>query len=372
MKFLIVDTYYKGFLDNFWNENESLKKKGYKEIKKKLLDACFGTSDFYSYNLEKNGHEAVDLIVNDEILQRKWADENKLEVRNSGFFSKLQSLPVIHKFIGRPNWIQTIALEQIKKEKPDIVYMQDLSILNPNTLKKVKKYCKLLVGQIACPLPAVDNLKQFDLIITSFPHYVERFKKLGVNSEYLPLAFENRILQKFKNVKKKYDISFVGGISPSHIKGLKMLNFLANRIKISVWGYGKNILPRSSKLYHSHNGEAWALDMYQKLAESKITVNRHIDVSENYANNMRLFEATGMGTMLITDKKKNLNKLFKVGKEVVDYNDNEDLLNKIKYYLKHEDIRKKIAKLGQYRTLNYHGYSTRMKQLTKIITKYIK
>lgn len=371
MKFVIVDTYYQGFLNSFWKVNSDLKTKNYEQILNKLLDSCFGTSDFYSYNLNKIGHKAIDLILNDDILQRRWAFENNLDVDEANFFSKLQSLPLIHKLIGRPDWVQKIALAQIKKERPDILYVQDLSILNPDTLKKVKKYCKMLVGQIACPLPSKDNLKQFDLIVTSFPHYVERFRNMGINSEYLPLAFEPRVLKRITNKDKKYNVSFVGGISLSHIKGLKTLNYVADRIRLDVWGYGREILSRTSMLYRYHHGEAWALDMYKLLSQSKITINRHIDVAEDYANNMRLFEATGMGAMLITDKKRNLSKLFNIGKEVVEYGNNNDLLDKINYYLKHDKERATIAKAGQRRTLRDYTYKKSMINLVKIIKKYM-
>lgn len=371
MKFVIIDTYYRGFLNSFWDKNKHLKFESYEQIKKALLDSCFGTSDFYSYNLKRVGHDAVDLIVNDEILQRKWATEYGLKTDKTNFFSKLQTLPYIHKFIGRPNWIRQIALEQVKKEKPDVLYMQDLSILNSDSLKKAKKHCKLLVGQIACPLPSKENLKQFDLILTSFPHYVDKFWKMGISSEYSPLAFEPRVLRKIKNIRKKYNVTFIGGISLSHRKGLKTLNYLANNLKIDVWGYGKEILSSTTNLYKYHHGEAWALDMYNLLSESKITINRHIDVAENYANNMRLFEATGMGAMLLTDKKKNLSQLFEVGKEVVEYDGEKDLLDKINYYLEHDEERIKIAKAGQKRTLKDHSYLSSMANIVEIIKKYM-
>ena len=61
--------------------------------------------------------------------------------------------------------------------------------------------------------------------------------------------------------------------------------------------------------------------MYRVLARSKIALNRHIDVAEDHANNMRLYEATGVGTFLITDAKRNLSELFEPGEEVVTYAD---------------------------------------------------
>jgi spore maturation protein CgeB len=110
--------------------------------------------------------------------------------------------------------------------------------------------------------------------------------------------------------------------------------------------------------------------MYKVLAQSKIVLNRHISASCGYANNMRLYEATGMGTMLITDKKKNLNDLFEVEKEVVDYESAKDLRDKIYYYLKNDKERERIAEAGQKRTLSEHTYLERMRDLIRIIKKY--
>lgn len=370
MKILIVDTYYKNFLSSFY-KNHQVDKLSYVEHGKLLLSQFFGTGDSYSYYLDKHGHQAEEIIANDELLQRKWASENKVDIEESGFLSKIQMLPIFHKFIGRPDWVQKIVLKQISIKKPDIVYMQDLSILNPNTLKQIKKTC-FLMGQIACPLPNLRYLKEFDLIVTSLPHYVEKLRKNGVRSEYFKIGFDPRILDKIGKQKRIYDVTFVGGISPSHKKGLRLLKALANKIKIDMWGYGKEYLVPGTKLHKYHHGEVWALDMYKILAQSKITINRHIDVAEKYANNMRLYEATGMGALLITDKKNNLKELFDINKEVVDYKDATDLARKVTYYLGHPKVRKMIARVGQSKTIKNHTYGIRMSELLKIINKYYK
>ena len=160
MKFLFVDTYYPVFLKSFQEKNPGRNSKSYEIQKKKLLEECFGTSDFYSYNFKRLGHYADDIIVNDEILQKTWARENNIKFLNYPLISKVQLLPYIHRFIGRPRWIQEIASAQIKNLAPDILYIQDLSILNPDTLSALKKYVKLIVGQIASPMPHLRQLKQ--------------------------------------------------------------------------------------------------------------------------------------------------------------------------------------------------------------------
>ena len=63
-------------------------------------------------------------------------------------------------------------------------------------LKKNKEETniKLLVGHIACPLPPKSFLKPFDLILTSFPHFVEILNNQGIKSEYFKIGFDKRIL----------------------------------------------------------------------------------------------------------------------------------------------------------------------------------
>lgn len=371
MKILFVDTYYKNFLVSFRKNDPNVSSLSYKRYKERLFSTLFGTSDFYSYNLKKLSYTADDIVLNDEILQKRWADENGIEIKNNWLTSKLQNIPYMYRFLGKPNWIQEIALAQIKKYHPDFVYMQDLSILNSKTLKEVKKYCQLLVGQIASPPPPNEYLKCFDLIITSFPHFVEKFRKMGIESEYLKLAFEPRVLEKIKKQKRIYDVTFVGSFTLYHQEGTKILEKVARYIPVHVWGQGIEFLSPFSSLRKNYHGEAWGLDMYKILAQSKIVINRHIGVSGNYANNMRLYEATGMGAMLITDNKKNLDDLFKIGKEVVSYNNAKDLIQKILYFSENEEERNKIAKAGQEKTLKEHSYSVRMKELVKIIEKYL-
>jgi spore maturation protein CgeB len=194
---------------------------------------------------------------------------------------------------------------------------------------------------------------------------------MGIKSEYQKLAFEPRILERIGVNKKMYSLTFVGSFTPYHQEGTKLLEEVAKQIPVHVWGQGIEFLSPFSPLRKNYHGEAWGLDMYKILAQSKIVINRHIGVSGKYANNMRLYEATGMGAMLITDRKRNLNDIFKVGKEAIDYKDKDDLVAKLKFYLKNDEERQKITIAGQRKTLNYHDYKSRMNELSKILYKYI-
>jgi spore maturation protein CgeB len=57
------------------------------------------------------------------------------------------------------------------------------------------------------------------------------------------------------------------------------------------------------------------------------------------------------GVMQISDGGDNLNKFFTVGKEVVDYTNVGELVEKIYYYLDREDERREIALSGYKRVM---------------------
>ena len=374
--FLLVDTYYPQVLSTFYSKDKAiLSAKPYNLLNKKIAELKFGTSDFYSSNLKALGHTAQDIILNDDILMKKYFTE-VLKEKNlhqqflPNFFLKVFPAPVVN-LINQIKIYRTLS-KIVKKNKPDVLYIHNLSLLITPLLKRLKKHCRLIVGQIASPLPPDFFISGYDLIFTSFPHFVTKLKSKGINSEYLKLGFEPSILKNFKNQKRKYDVVFIGGFTRHHKDGNDLLEKLAQEIKVDFWGYGEENLNNNSPiLRHFHKDRIFGKDMFSVLNQTKIFINRHINTASEYANNMKLYEATGMGALLLTDQKKNLSDIFLQGKEVVSYKDTKDLIKKTKYYLKHPAKARKIALAGQQKTLISHNYLNRMKEMVSLLEKYL-
>jgi len=328
------------------------------------MDQCFGTADFYSEGLRPLGYDAHEVVANCDPLQRRWARQHAAHL--------WAAYPLYRRLGRRKDWYMAVLKAQVDKLRPDVLYVQDLNWVDAALLQAVRRKGQLIVGQTACALREDVDCRQYDLIVSSFPHYVERFRQQGVKSEYLRFAFAPRILNLLGPVPPGKAVVFVGGYSTqTYVNGSQLLEHVASRVSLDFWGYGAESLPATSLVHQSYHGESWGLQMYRILAASRMALNRHGEISGRFANNMRLFEATGVGTLLLTDWKDDLNEMFKVGKEVIAYRTPQECAELIAFYLEHENERRAIARAGQERTLRDHTYQQRMKELVDIVRKYL-
>lgn len=346
---MFISPYYPAFLSENYERNPEMAARTYREQLDNLLKCRFGDSDFYSHSMGVRGWKAVDIIPNCKPLQKRWAKE---ETVSGGLFD--------------------ILVAQVRQLSPDVLYIQDMSIGTRRLIEAVRPFVGLMVGQIACPMAGSTYFPGFDIIFSSFPHYVAEFRKQGLTAFYQPLAFDPRVLANIGRPERDLSVTFIGGVSGHHRGGNKILESIAETVPIQFWGYGSDELPANSALRRAHRGEAWGLDMFRLLARSRITVNRHIDVAGNYANNMRLFEATGCGALLITDYRENLNELFTIGEEVVAYRSAEECAGLIQYYQEHPKEARSIAEAGRRRTLRHHTFNQRMAETDEILRRHLR
>jgi len=358
VRVLIVDTWYQRVLDTVYGEQQDLAEASYDEQWRTLMSTCFGTADSYSHHLGELGHSAHEVIANCEPLQAAWLRENSKRARPP----RIRRIPQS----------DLVVLAQAAAFDPDVVYLQNLVALAPATLRRLRRN-HLVVGQIASELPDPGHLRLYDLVLTSLPHFVDRLRGLGVRSEYLRIAFDARVLDRLGERRPAAGAVFVGSLARfQHGRGNEVLEQAAALAPVAFYGPGADDWPADSPIRREYRGEAWGLDMYRVLAGASIALNRHIGVAEEFANNMRLYEATGVRTLLLTDAKRNLHELFEPDAEVVTYASAQEAADKIRYYLEHEDERTAIARAGQARTLAEHTYAHRMRELEQILNRYTK
>lgn len=381
MRILVLDTHYPESLRLTYGQNGDLSERPFREQLKAIYDTGFGRADSLPINLQKVGHVTDQFIVNAEFAQLSWARENRvglggsfklshverLSKRAASRFSLLADTPGVHV----PRWQLKVVEAQVKSFKPDVIFVCDVLYLPAKFLQQLKRYTSLLVGEMAYPIPPNLDLRPFDLIISAAPHYVDRLRQAGAKSELLRLAFEPTILDRLNSEPKDEAVVFIGSVSAGHQQRLDLLETLCRNVSLSCWGHGAETLPLDSPLRGRMKKPLWGYDMYRQLQRAKIALNIHIDMAEGYAANMRLYEATGVGTMLLTDWKTNLHEMFEINKEVAAYRSVDECVELVQYYLQRDVERELMAQAGQKRTLSEHTYYQRMQELTGILERYL-
>ena len=103
-----------------------------------------------------------------------------------------------------------------------------------------------------------------------------------------------------------------------------------------------------------------------------ISLNTHGGVSKNEAANMRLFEATGVGSLLLTDYKDNLDSFFKIDTEILAYNSIQEAVEKAMYLLDNPSVALRISEAGKKRVLQDHTFYNRAPILAEGLIKNFK
>jgi hypothetical protein len=322
----------------------------------------FGHWASYADEFVKLGVAAELIIPNCKPLQMAWAKENGIK-------------------FNEKEWNFAIPLEQVKRSKPDIFYISSMFEYYNGFLSEVKKHVKKIFGWINCVMPRALKLDNIEFLLTSLPHFVDDFRKAGIPSEMMRSAFDSQILSALGTTPKPdIDFSFVGNLTPFHKNRIALMKELMDKTGLVFFGNGIECIPdtrgffqriTSKNIYQQRqNPPVWGLEMYRTLQRSRITFNSHIDVSKNIIGNMRMYEATGVGTLLLSDGKNAPDKNF-TEDEVVYYDNVNDAIEKVNYYLQHENERAAIAAKGQKRTLTEYSYENMSKQLIHFFNQYL-
>lgn len=369
MRWMIVNTDYDPFIAWLYRRHRGLHDASYEAQLATRHATRFGTSDFYSHHLRALGHEASDFVANNPMLQMRWARERGVGFtphRRWRFRMRRGVVPWLWRERGE-EWLEEILLAQVRAYRPDVFYCLAIERLGGAFARRIRPYCGRIVGQHAAELPHFD-LEGYDLLISSLPNLVSRFRQAGLASEYVPLAFEDRVLADLRPAPRRYDVVFVGGLAGAeHAWAVRLLERLAERHRVAVWGYGAERLPRGSRLRRVSGPPIFGREMFQVLSEARIVFNRHSSVAGPHANNMRLYEATGVGAALLTDAKSDLHTLFTPGEEVATYNDAEECVAQVDALLADDRRREALATAGQQRTLRDHTYRRRIPRIAACV-----
>lgn len=409
MRLIRLSTNYPTYLANFYAARPELAAAPFAVQHEALMADSFGWADFWTRHLAPLGYTAWEPVANAEAQQKAWAREN-----NTSW--------------NEQRWLHDITLAQVCQFAPDVVLVNDYSTFDAAFFHQLRQACptiRLIVGWCGAPYRDGQVFAAYDMVLSNIPKLVQEFHARGLISHLFHHGFETTITARLGlPLPPEIDFSFVGSLfkgNGMHNARERLLAHLISTTPLKIWAETQTptlrerqrlpfrqrvydlthfvaglpgispLLKRipEAKRYLAMNARpslaaytderlldrcyppVFGLAMYRRLATSRITLNTHIDLASGQASNMRLFEATGVGSCLLTEWQPDLSNYFKPDEEVVTYRSPEEAAEKACYLLKHEAERSRIARAGQARTLGQYGFDKRARALNDIIQAYL-
>ena len=366
LKILVMDSYYQPAVDQISAVFETEGLDSYDEMELVTNDFNSSFANIFAHYFTQLGWDSKAVIVNVPRLQRAWAHDylqkNVLRFgwKHGNSIAKRKFLSFFLPYIHSQHWV---LIQQTKFYKPDVVLINDLYLFPSTVLTRIRQNCNLLVGHISSNLRSEIPISSYDVLLSSVPNNLERAKEKGVNVLRLLPGFDVREHPGHDNYRD-IDCSFVGQLYGNTIDILVTAKKVFPDLQIFSPAKSQELI--DAGLGENWSGRAFGRKMYEVLGKSKITLNRHGDIAKDFAANMRLFEATGMGAALVTDWKPDLVTLFREN-EVASYQTLEELFAVLTRLSQSPSEVRSLGAAGQKRTLNSHTYSQRVEMVSDFL-----
>lgn len=188
----------------------------------------------------------------------------------------------------------------------------------------------------------------FDIVCTTANDALPKYKNMGISHKVIKTQWAcNHELYLPYDLPKDLDISFVGQPHGNRVEVLLKLS--QQGFKLEVFGFGWENRPRIP--FHQ---------MVRVFSRSQINLN--LSNSSTLVGQQikgRNFEIPGTRSFQLSSNADNLTEYYEEGKEIVIFNSVDELAEKAKYYLNHEDERNEIANNGYKRTMAEHTWQHR-------------
>lgn len=244
-------------------------------------------------------------------------------------------------------------LKDCKRKNADVIVLNSGGLtLEDTTFEKLKEEGVISIGI---------SLSDPDVYPYNGAVYADKFQYFYTNSKY---SFENQYDQSKVNinimpfaasakhhfympeVKKEYDLVVVGHAREDR---LSVIDRLSKVCKVGTYGNGWK--------------ESLGVVNGKKHVEAINSGKMYLSFARTVAgfDNVKvgLFEAMACNQVVITSYMEELRDYFDIGKEILCYRNEEELVELVTYYTEHEEEREQVRQAGYRRFLQEHTYVKR-------------
>lgn len=310
------------------------------------------------------------------------------EFLDEGEFLKPLSVSLVHKLaywlLGRrplTYWaLNQALLEKARHFRPDVVLVVKGAYISPATLRRIKGDTGASLVNFATDDPFNPAVNTRNLIV-SIPLYdlyacqkraiMDDIRNAGCRSViYVPVGykpsfhFPERPATPEEKTHFTSDVVFIGGCDQDRTPYFERLVQAIPDVRLHLYG---GYWDRHPILGRYHYGFSLGRSYRLALGGAKIAINL-VRRANRDGHVMRTFEIPACGAFMLAERTEEHLELFEEDKEAAYFGSPEELIEKVHYYLAHDDERECIAEAGHRRIINgANTYRDRLLQILRVI-----
>lgn len=275
------------------------------------------------------------------------------------------------------NYRTDAVLKAVSEFKPDCVIFEIGFKPSYEGLLKLREDVGKIAGWWTMTTKWINIEEREAELYDAFFFFSEKFvhmaRDMGFNACYLPHAVNDYVFRRINLTQEEIDLLscdlvFVGAWQRPR---QRVINALASQ-KIDMRVYGPKWMKRclfNTSILKAIKGR-WLFDeeLIKQYIAAKIVLNINSWFHErSHGINQRVFDVPACGAFLLTDYVEEIEKFFKPGVEIETYTTIEELIDKIHFYLRHDNVRDKIARKGYERAQTLPTWRDRAREMVKIL-----
>ncbi|MCB4790779.1 MAG: glycosyltransferase [Elusimicrobia bacterium] len=206
-------------------------------------------------------------------------------------------------------------------------------------------YTVMLVGDTEYYFEVRDRYyaQAMDLVVVFNKPCISYYKLIGIEAIVCYSFFDGKYYKKYPGLKKDMDVSFVG-LHSCHSRRLEYLEYLkANAIPAVSYGPNSVNGPVSAeRLVEIINKTKINLNFTDALDSTRLTRNLKVHKLLKQPKG-RITQAALCGGFVLSEYAYGIEDTFEIGKEIDVFYSKDDLLEKVRHYLKNYDKREAMA-----------------------------
>jgi glycosyltransferase involved in cell wall biosynthesis len=273
-------------------------------------------------------------------------------------------------------------LKKVESIKPDLIWVDNKPYVKPNTLKEIRRNNPTIkIANIITDDPFGKFHYAWRFIYKSFKYYDIHFVQREINIPELKRQGAKRVETCFRSfdpafhrilpkddsslLPYKASVGFIGSYEDDREEYIAYL--VQQGISVSITGDGWSKGKYWSLLQPYYKGPSVYGDEYIKTINGMDVALHFLRKANRDQQDSRTFEIPACGTFMLAERSNLHLGFFSEGIEADYFTSKEELLYKLRYYLKETSVREKIAGAG-YAKSYASGYDHKSR-LTEVIHK---